>query len=514
MGTDALTVLFYLICAVQVTRQKISQNPLDLAPLEEINTGQILGKTLTVLNKKVDAFLGIPYGESTEGEQRFKKPVAKASWAESGKIFNATEYGYGCWQLPDEAFPGFEGTEMWNPNVFLGEDCLNLNVWVPNPRPTNSPVLVWIYGGSFWYGVASLELYDGKFLAAEEQLIVVSMNYRVGAFGFLSMGTDDAPGNQGLWDQALALQWVKDNIAAFGGDPDQVTLMSESAGSASVSFHMLSPHSRPLFKRAALQSAAPTCPWAYYDQEETLRRAKELASALDCLEDDTGCEMPINDIVSCLRNREPTDILANSWITMEFLDFPWTPVVDGTFLPEDPRLALERHAFKDCEMLIGSNSNEAFFFIIYEFLSLQYFDKDGPGLLSNTDYMASLKHLFPRANSFGIDAIAFQYRPWLSPNDGAMLRDAVDAAVGDYAFTCPTVDFATAYAKADNPVYYYRFTERASNSPFAEWFGVLHGDEIAYIFGIPLDPEYGYSDREKLFSRKLMRYWANFARTG
>lgn len=510
MIPDALSVLFYLVCALQVTtQQQQSGIPQDrLGPIVTVSTGRVMGKRMNVLGKAVDAFLGIPYAESTEGEGRFKLPVPKKAWE---PIFNATEYGFGCYQVPDKAFSDFPGTDMWNANVPLDFDCLNLNVWVPHPRPTKSPVLVWIYGGSFWYGVASLEVYDGKFLAAEEGLIVVSMNYRVGAFGFLAMGDDGAPGNQGLYDQAAALQWVQDNIAAFGGDPDQVTLFAESAGAASVSFHMLSPVSESLFQRAALQSAGPTGPWAYYTQEEGLRRGKLLAAAVNCLEDDQGNELPVPEITRCLQQTDTVDLLYNSWVTMNFLEFPFVPVYDGTFLPEDPRLALERHAFKDCELLIGSNTNEGFFFIIYE---VPHIEKDEENLLDYSRYIEALKHSFPKANSFGLEAIAFQYRPWITPNKGALLRDAVDAAVGDYAFVCPTVEFAKAYASADHPVYYYRFTERMSNSLFPDWMGVLHGDEIAYIFGIPLDPAAGFNNRERLLSRKLMKYWANFARTG
>ena len=166
-----------------------------------------------------------------------------------------------CVQLPDETCPGFFGAEMWNPNTPISEDCLYLNIAVPNPRPINSAVLVrvsnnlkimemilvihiivsselfliyrkillfklWIYGGSFYGGSSSLDVYDPKVLASEENIIVVSIQYRLGSLGFLYLGTEDAPGNQGLYDQRMAIKWVKDNIAYFGGNSKNITLWS------------------------------------------------------------------------------------------------------------------------------------------------------------------------------------------------------------------------------------------------------------------------------------------------
>jgi carboxylesterase type B len=122
--------------------------------------------------------------------------------------------------------------------------------------------MVWIFGGGFWSGTSTLPVYDGKILSTEEDIILVSMNYRVSLFGFLYLGREEAPGNMGLWDQHLALKWTKANIALFGGDPETITIFGESAGGASVTFHVLSPQSQPLFKRAITQSGSATSPWA------------------------------------------------------------------------------------------------------------------------------------------------------------------------------------------------------------------------------------------------------------
>ncbi|XP_041482622.1 acetylcholinesterase-like [Lytechinus variegatus] len=478
------------------------------------NIGKVLGKRLTVVargapNRQVDAFLGIPYAEPPLRELRFRPPVPKRAF---NHTFNATYYGYGCDHIPDMTFPGFQGSEMWNSPVRLHEDCLNLNVWTPYPRPQAATVMIWIYGGSFLSGVSSLELYDGQYLAAEQNVVVVSMNYRLGALGFLAMDHESSPGNQGLMDQKVAMQWVQDNIHQFGGDPNQVTIFGESAGAASVALHMLSPVSRTLFQRAIMQSSAATAPWATVTNDEGLRRGKLLAKELECSEYSNGTELTIPLMIDCIRTREVTQILAKQYaVTNGFCEFQFPPVVDGTFITETPRTSLERHSFKPGEILLGSNLNEANFFLIYE---VPGFDKDHESLLNRDEYYDALQYVFPRVNSFGLDATAFQYTDWLAPNDPVKLRDGVDFAAGDYLFTCSTYDLAYAYASAGNKVYYYRFLERDSTHPWPEWMGVLHGDEILYVFGMPLVAQRNYTDIEVTLSRKIMTYWANFAKTG
>ncbi|XP_022095260.1 cholinesterase 2-like isoform X2 [Acanthaster planci] len=486
----------------------MSQNVDNLGPTEVISTGRILGKRMSVLGKTVDGFFGIPYGKSPEGNLRFKSPLPREPW---NGTYNATTHGFGCFQVPDENFEGFHGSEMWNPNVMLKEDCLNLNVWVPYPRPTNAAVMVWVYGGSYISGVDSLDVYDGKTLVAEEGVIVVSMNYRVGALGFLAMDDPNAPGNMGLRDQTLALQWVQDNIAVFGGDPGQVTLFGESAGAASISLHMISPESMHLFKRAALESAALSVPWGYYTMEEGIRRGMILAKQLHCTEDTMGNVLTVPQVIDCLRSRDVVQILTFQWVTSDYLDFPFVPVVDGSFLTERPETALKRGAVKDCELLIGSNTNEGSFFLIYE---VPGFSKDTDSLLDKEAFITAMKYAFPQANSFGMKALEYQYTPWLNPENRSLLRDAIDKATGDYNFICPTYEMALGYARFDHPVYYYRFTDRSSNNPWPAWMGVLHADEIAYIFGLPLHPEQGFNSQEEQLSRMMMRYWANFAKTG
>ncbi|NWI68804.1 ACES Acetylcholinesterase, partial [Todus mexicanus] len=222
-------------------------------------SGPVRGSRLGGLEAWGDvvAFLGIPYAQPPLGPLRFRPPRhPPAPWP---GVLDATAHRHACYQAVDTMFPGFGGSEMWNPNREMSEDCLYLNVWTPAlGRGGGVPVLVWIYGGGFYSGAASLDVYDGRYLAAAEGVVVVSMNYRVGALGFLALpGHPEAPGNVGLLDQRLALRWVQSNIAAFGGDPAAVTIFGESAGAASVGLHLLAPASRGLFRRAVLQSGSP-----------------------------------------------------------------------------------------------------------------------------------------------------------------------------------------------------------------------------------------------------------------
>ncbi|OXB52677.1 hypothetical protein ASZ78_007408, partial [Callipepla squamata] len=229
---------------------------------------------------------------------------------------------------------------MWNPNrERMSEDCLYLNVWTPERRPRGAPVLVWIYGGGFYSGAVSLDVYDGRFLAASEQAVVVSMNYRVGSLGFLALpGRADAPGNVGLLDQRLALRWIRENVRVFGGDPEMVTLFGESAGAASVGLHLLSPGSRGLFRRAVLQSGSPNGPWVTVGAAEGRRRAAMLGRAVGCRGgDDEGV------LVGCLRGKEPSELLRGEAVVSpqhSVFRFAFVPVVDGDFLADSPEVLL------------------------------------------------------------------------------------------------------------------------------------------------------------------------------
>jgi acetylcholinesterase len=398
----------------------------------------------------------------------------------------------------------------------VSEDCLYLNVWVPktHPRIRKSAVLVWIFGGGFYSGTTTLNLYDGKILAAENNLIVVSIGYRVGALGFLSLGHPSTPGNAGLFDQLMGLDWVQNNIRYFGGDPNNVTIFGESAGSVSVSLHLLSPLSRSKFQRAIIQSGVAQMPWATHDMKEARRRAVELAVViLACPQTDD-----MEALAECLRSIKPQTLVDNQWVSRGIIQFPFLPVIDGAFLVETPLMSLKRRSFKRCPLLMGSNLNEASFFLIYElpkFLTLN------STTMTRQQFLESINELFfhypqyPQTiNSIGLDAIAFQYSNWLDPEDKLANIRMLDGAVGDCHFTCHVNHFGHRYATAGENVYMYYFTERYKSNPWPEWMGVLHGDEILFTMGEVLKSGGNFTNDEKELSRKMMKYWTNFAKSG
>lgn len=287
----------------------------------------------TIRGKEVVQFLGIPFAEPPVGKLRFRKPVPKQPWREP---FIASTPPKSCVQSLDTYFGDFDGATMWNSNVPMSEDCLYLNVHVPQRvEPGRKlPVMIWIYGGGFWSGCITLDIYDTKVLCSEEEVIVVAMNYRVSMFGFLYLGIEGAPGNAGLWDQQLAIKWVHSNIEAFGGDPESITIFGESAGAASVSMHMLSQKSTPYFNRAIIQSGAVTAPWATETRQVAIRRAIVVYEVLKCGNiSHNAAEWDVEKVLSCLLEASADKIREAEWApVMEFADFPWVPVIDGDFL--------------------------------------------------------------------------------------------------------------------------------------------------------------------------------------
>lgn len=468
--------------------------------------GSVKGVNLPVLGGTVTAFLGIPYAEPPVGRLRFKKPEPREDWT---GVWDATSHANSCYQNIDNTFPGFAGSEMWNPTTNLSEDCLYLNVWVPSPKPKNATVMVWIYGGSFQSGTSSLHVYDGKFLARVERVIVVSMNYRVGALGFLAFpGNEEAPGNVGLFDQRLALQWVQNNIAAFGGNGKSVTLFGESAGAGSVSHHIISPKSFPLFTRAIMQSGAANAPWGALLPSEARRRTLALAELLHCMCDNE------TKILFCLRNKHPQVILENEVSILTYnnlLNLYFTPIVDGDFIADMPETLLKKGLFKRTQILMGVNKDEGGTFLMY---GAPGFSKDNSSLITESDFQGGLKAFFPDISDIALESITFHYTDWEDELNPSNYRDALDDIVGDYNFICPVTKFIKYFAEAGNNAFLYFFEHRSSKLPWPEWMGVLHGYEIEFVFGLPLERKVNYTKAEELLSRTILKYWATFAKTG
>ena len=250
------------------------------------------------------------------------------------------------------------------------------------------------------------------------------------------------------------------------------------------------------------------------------------------------------EVSDCLREIEPSQLVDDQWVSRGILQFPFLPVVDRDFLPERPDLMLEHRMFKRCPILIGSNRNEGSWFVVYE-LSDRLTEVAAGGIRVTLEVPPADRQMMPREHyqmaldtlffyypqyrqelnsTFGIDAISFQYTDWAATSfdDSATNLAGLDAAVGDSNFVCPLNQFAATYADAGLPVYAYFFTEAYASNSWPGWMGVMHGDEIIFMFGHVLKDSsvrtgqwpIAYTPAEKELSRRMMAYWTNFAKTG
>lgn len=469
-------------------------------PIVVTNSGPIKGTNLQVGSDTVTAYLGIPYAEPPLGKLRFQKPLSHRPW---NQVLEATSFGNSCPQL---LLPDVPHASMWIVSPPISEDCLFLNAWVPHPRPaTPVPVLVWIHGGGYFTGSSSLDMYNGASLAAEENLIVVSLNYRLGALGFLLL-PPSASGNAGLWDQRLALKWVQENAAAFGGDPTQVTIAGQSAGGALVGFHLLSPGSQPFFARAVMQSGTVNAAWAWKSPEEAKQEALALAQTLGCAQDNDA------DVVVCLQGKDVADFTQyelSALNTTQLLHLPFTPTTDGEFVLEDPQKLLETRHIPNKPVLTGITSDEGYMVVPNTFPDA----KDG--LITWEQLVEGMKRIERRATEDIVQAIAQKYSE--EDHGPASYRQAMVQSSGDYFFVCPLAETADKLTAAGSPVYAYFFSQHTLGSVWPEWTRAPHGAELPYLFGTfktILAANQTCTEEEAALSRRVKRYWAEFARHG
>ncbi|KAL8212960.1 UNVERIFIED_CONTAM: hypothetical protein K2H54_059835 [Gekko kuhli] len=458
------------------------------------STGPLKGKQLQVGSGSVTAYLGIPYAEPPVGTLRFQKPQPRQPWSH---VLEASSFGNSCHQETSYSLPY---STMWVAKTPFSEDCLFLNIWVPYPQPTTpAPVLAWIHGGGYVAGAGSHDLNNGALLAATENVIVASMNYRLGVLGFLYL-PPAAPGNMGLWDQQLALKWLKENAAVFGGDPAGLTLFGHSAGAASVGFHLLSPMSQPLFARAVLQSGSPNAPWAWKEPERLKGNSMRIGHLLGCLSENHS------DVMSCLQRME---IEENGFNKFSFL---FAPTVDGEFLPGEPRKLLESGLVQAKSLLIGITSEDGSVYVLYSVP--RAIEKDG--LLTWEQLMEGVRATVKRSILNDAKAVALKYLE--NGHEPEHYRRALAQLSKDYFFVCPLAEAAAKLAETGSPVYVYSFNHPVSGFIWHEWMGAAHGSELPYLFGT-LSTVRGGANRslteaEAALSHKVMRYWAEFARSG
>jgi para-nitrobenzyl esterase len=428
----------------------------------------------------VNSFLGLPYAAPPTGNLRWRPPQPAAGW--SG-VRDATTFGPSCPQAPSPFAP---------PGQF-SEDCLYLNVYTPAARSSfgGRPVLVWIHGGGLEQDGA--RDYDGTKLAADG-VVVVTINYRLGALGFLAhpaLASHGAAGNYGLMDQQAALRWVQRNIARFGGDPGNVTIAGQSAGGLSVLAQMVSPGARGLFQRAIVQSGT----FALNQRPLAVAEAagETFATAVGCADQSAAC----------LRSAPVSDLVANFGVEIP-------GVVDGAVLTQPIGTALARGQFARVPVINGITHDEELLFV--DGLKLTVSQGTNIPLAapldgSETTYEADI------AQALGVSparaaAIANVYPLSANPTRP---DEVFGTAVSDASFACPALQVDRQTAARGVPTYAYQFNDDA-----APGFGLgqaTHGAELPYLFDLPNSPVVLNAGQQAL-AASMRTDWASFAGTG
>ncbi|UYV67758.1 ACHE [Cordylochernes scorpioides] len=476
--------------------------------------GRIRGmRKVSIANKELDIFLGIPYAKPPLGELRFKKPVEIEAYL--GEII-AHSFPKACLQVS-----GLGGWEHYK-RLNMSENCLYLNIWVPISKNLNSEpkgVLVWIHGGAFASGSSSESRYNGEMIAAHGDVIVVSMNYRLGAMGFLNGGTQDGPGNMGLYDQNMALRWIRNNIGFFGGNPEMVTLFGESAGGICVGFHLTSPFSKGLFKRAIIQSGVPNMP-TNFNYEQTLKFAQNFAQNANCTSANLNIKRNPVPIFNCLRSKSPEELLKAEYEVRNEIKLHalFRPVVGEDFIPYRRLIPLEPEHINDKDLIIGITSDEGSRFVLDHFSDIMSRTK----ITKSLAYSAFIQYLEATDRWEIMKEKLDAYFRGISEDDYMGVKKAMSALLTDWLFKCPSYEFASLFSARNNDVFFYYFNHMYSGmemNPDKEWIGVTHFEDIQFIFGHSLRSdmipnEANYTSNEKKFSLDMIELWSSFAKNG
>jgi para-nitrobenzyl esterase len=425
----------------------------------------------------VHAYLGVPYGQAPVGDLRWRAPRPAEHWR---GVRAADRFAPSCIQGPNTPFG------PWTSEFLLlgpvSEDCLYLNVWTAARPGEHRPVLVYVYGGGFSSGSGDVPVYDGAPLA-EKGLVVVNMNYRVGALGFLAhpelTKESGASGNYGLLDQVAALRWVHDNIAAFGGDPRRVMLAGQSAGAISVFLHTVSPMSKGLFQRAAIESGPGGL--AAFGLGSTRAAARPLADA----EKDGAA---FAEKVGARTLAELRALPATKFIGVG----RFGPVVDGRFLAAPPADVVARGKQNDVPTITGLNADEGS-------------ASPGYGKATADTYRKQV------AQRFGdrADEVLAAY-PATTDEEA---RHAAIESVRDAGVVGLERMLAERARTARTPAFAYYF-DRAIPWPEHPEFGAFHTAEVPYVFGTLDVLRRPWTDVDRKLSATLMSYWVNFAASG
>ncbi|MBN3320543.1 NLGNX protein, partial [Atractosteus spatula] len=398
------------------------------------------------------------------------------------------------------------------------------------------PVMVYIHGGSYMEGTGNM--IDGSILASYGNVIVVTLNYRLGVLAqnlivhhlcqsngrnssktfipagsqklpsFLSTGDQAAKGNYGLLDQIQALRWIKENIQAFKGDPKRVTIFGSGAGASCVSLLTLSHYSEDLFQKAIIQSGTALSSWAVNYQPAKYTRM---------LAEKVGCNMlDTIDLVECLQNKNYKELI-EQYITPAKYHIAFGPVIDGDVIPDDPQILMEQGEFLNYDIMLGVNQGEGFKFVD------GIVDSEDGVSANDFDFAVSdfVDHLYgyPEGKDTLRETIKFMYTDWADKENPETRRKTLVALFTDHQWVAPAVATADLHAQYGSPTYFYAFYHHCQSDMKPSWADSAHGDEVPYVFGIPMiGPtdlfNCNFSKNDVMLSAVVMTYWTNFAKTG
>ncbi|XP_046744723.1 venom carboxylesterase-6-like [Diprion similis] len=459
-------------------------------------------------------FKGIPYAEPPIGDSRFRAPKPIPPWT---SVLSANEFGSSCM-----AFAPLPTPEP-DDRVSGSEDCLYLNIYAPVTNRSDGiassanslPIILFIHGGAFQFGTGSL--YGPKYLL-DYDVILVTINYRLGPLGFLSTEDEMISGNMGLKDQVIAMRWVKDNIVFFGGDPNRITIVGQSAGGSSVQYHYLSKLSVGLFQRGMSISGTALDCWA--QAEGSLEKAKKLATIVGCPSNG------VRDMVDCLRTRPARLITQAIGDFMPWLENPFTPfgpVVekgcsDFVFIDEPPAKILASGNVQDLPWITSVVSQEGLF-TADEFVANEPLLKE---LNDNWDYLApfllDFNYTIPRSDHRKVARLIRHHYLGIEQIDNSTVEQIV-RMMGDRLFVYDAEEAARLQAKATrHPARFYYFTYRGAHSLSEDFtgvqenFGVSHLDDLPYVLDAIFDST--TTPRDHAMQKVMTNLWVSFASSG
>ncbi|HXA36947.1 MAG TPA: carboxylesterase family protein [Steroidobacteraceae bacterium] len=438
------------------------------------------------------AYLGIPYARPPIGMDRWREPQAAVAWKGTRP---ADHFGFSCYQAPFKLPASMGRLPFTHEYIDVGpisEDCLYLNVWAPKHLDAGAlPVLVWIHGGGFGGGSGSIPIYNGASLA-QRGIVVISINYRVDVFGFLAHPelTAESPrkvsGNYGLLDIVAALRWVRKNIAAFGGDPNRVTVAGQSAGAAAVMALIQMPQAQGLFSRAIAESG-PVLPIAARDMRASESLGQELASRLGATHLAAMRALSAAELLAAAHSGPPGPPR-------------FQPSMDGQILRVDLGQPSAEKAVSDVPILTGMNANEAG-------PRSTLGDFMGPPVPATTvNYVAKIKRDY---GAIAPDVLRLYPAQKDSETVEAAQRLARDKGIA------AIIHWGNVQMRySHSPVYTYLFNH-TEPGPFSASDGPFHTSEVPYVFGtLDAAPERGFSPVDRRISETMQRYWVNFINSG